>query len=277
MLRDKPTRSDGFTSTFTNAVQGTVEPFYNRCQAEERRQFLLDVYQNKLERISLPESINNGDPLFGTALIAAIVGGQETMAIRLLDEGADPTVSDWDRRTVAHWAAINGFVCILERLFRSRIDQVYSRDRRDRTPLSHAAENGHEAIVDLFLKQSDSTADDYDDTGKTPLHYAAREGHVGVMRLLLDDDATRADANDMSGFTPMTLAAAKGNKPSVELLLSYTCYKEPGYVGGGLASAGAKFLVPMQWALHNGHDGVAKLLIKAVLNQSWISGVENHY
>ncbi|KAL2810045.1 ankyrin repeat-containing domain protein [Aspergillus granulosus] len=100
--------------------------------------------------------------------------------ILLIKHGANPrVVSDYDKMTALHWAALGGCAKITRFL------------------LCHGAD------VDISAR---------DDEGRTPLHYAASYGHVAAIRILVEHGAD-INAQDEEGNTPLHLMMMNG-KPA---------------------------------------------------------------
>ncbi|KAL8966969.1 MAG: hypothetical protein Q9183_003130, partial [Haloplaca sp. 2 TL-2023] len=92
------------------------------------------------------------DQMGGTALLRAIDAGQTLVAEILAEaDGTDIAVTDDDRRTFLHGAAVNGHVDIVRLL----IDKGLNKDAQDqhgRTPLHDGCRNGTVEVVKELLK-----------------------------------------------------------------------------------------------------------------------------
>ena len=139
-------------------------------------------------------------------LLWAIKKGDEVMAKRLLDRGADVNGASKNQFTPLHYAKNEAMV----KLLLDHGANVHARDQRECIPL-HNAHN--EAVVKLLL---DHGADVHgrDDTKRTPLHYARTEAMV---KLLLDHGAD-VNARDRVQTTPLHWA---DNAAKMKLLLDH--------------------------------------------------------
>jgi len=82
-------------------------------------------------------------------LLAADLGSVE--AVRLLhDAGASVTVSDGNRRTALHLAAVKNHMSLADVLVGDMGCDAEAKDRKGKTPADLAAEEGHEEMVELL-------------------------------------------------------------------------------------------------------------------------------
>lgn len=101
-------------------------------------------------------------------------------------------------------------------------------DHKGRTALSKAACNGHVSIVLLLLRIEGASVEVTDEFGRTPLMEAAKGKHVKVAELLLRLDraagyrkhtAAKVNLQDEDGKSALMLAAASGKVELVDMLL----------------------------------------------------------
>ena len=88
-----------------------------------------------------------------TVLMRAAEAGNLMVVARLLDLGADPTLSDPKGTTALHLAAVTGDDGVVELLINAGAP-VDPRDCQMRTPLWHAAANNlpDSSVVEIFLR-----------------------------------------------------------------------------------------------------------------------------
>lgn len=129
----------------------------------------------------------------------------------------------------------------------------------DGTPLIAAAREGHTGIVRLLLERgADPNIAVWGDGN--PLTMAARGGHLAAATLLLDagarlDDIVPGDEN------PLINASAEGHLPMVQLLVGRGAAVNIGsWAGPSLDRRGDDWRTPLNMALRNGHDTVARFL-----------------
>jgi len=170
---------------------------------------------------------------------------------KLLENGAEANVSDYDGRTPLHLGASEGHVPIMKLLIehKAAIDPV---DRFGGTPLRDAHRGSKEA-ASAFLLQHNCSLGEMDASTKFCSHAAA--GDVTAVRALIKhrcDPHTR----DKNGRTAMHLAASNGHLPVVHLLLAL----ESGRQFNGADRFGA---TPLDDAIREGRDVVELMLREA--------------
>jgi len=134
-------------------------------------------------------------------------------------------------------------------------------------------------VADILIKLNKWDVNETDDAGMTPLIWAARCGHEGVGRVLLEEKHIQPNQqNTNDGRTALSWAAGNGREGVVRLLLGPQSVN-PGSIGrrwgGAPRVAGLLFgrrsinpnipdksgRTPLMWAVVNGHEGVARLLL----------------
>ena len=87
-----------------------------------------------------------------THLIAAGEGNL-TQVRRLIENGVDPNLGDYDRRTALHLAAAEGHDKVVELLLRSKANPN-SADRWHGTPLQDALKNSHHVAANVLRNKN---------------------------------------------------------------------------------------------------------------------------
>ena len=114
-----------------------------------------------------------------------------------------------------HLSAYWGLRHITKRLLREGAD-VHLVDFQGRTPLFCAALNGHTDVADVLLEQG-AVLNVHQASDATPLHYAVANDHIDFTKQIL---AGGAEPNTLNkdGMSPMSLAAYNGNLSMMDLL-----------------------------------------------------------
>lgn len=120
----------------------------------------------------------------GTALLWSAENGRYTTIKKLLEEGANPDVTD-----------NFGF-----------------------TPLLLAVSKGHETVAKLLIEWKANTELRDSTLGQTPLLMAIQKGHRAIVKLLLDNNANTERVNNY-GVTPLLFAASGCDLAIVQLLI----------------------------------------------------------
>lgn len=121
----------------------------------------------------------------------------------LLENGADPLLTDIQGYNILHLATFEGNIFLLVLLLHQGID-IDIPDRQGHTSLMWAAYKGYPACVDLFLRWG-ADVHAIDETGFTALHWALVKGAQGCIQKLIEYGADRF-AETSSGKTPAITA-----------------------------------------------------------------------
>jgi ankyrin repeat protein len=176
----------------------------------------------------------------------------------LIEMGASADVKDEDSWTPLMYAADGGHVDVVKALVRCGVDiDLTCADLR--TSISYAAEAGHDKVVRVLLDYG-ASPEVPDCDQRTPLSYAAEHGHEVVVSLLLSSGRVNPDSRPNAGLyagrTPLSFAAARGKLDIVQMLLDKGVTVDVAKTESGWGTQ-----TPLQWAISNGHEAVAKLLL----------------
>lgn len=142
-----------------------------------------------------------------TPLLCVLDNKRTDAALFLIENGADPEVSDATGHKAIDYATAHGLREVVAKL--SKGD---NKDAHGNTPLHQAAYNGQSEIIrTLLTSSSKEMLDATNDGGQTPLILACMQGNLMIVNLLLD---AGADANRalLDGSAPLHFAAQSGNK-----------------------------------------------------------------
>lgn len=187
-------------------------------------------------------------------LMAALMNGDRTTALRLLEEGADPDQARLANQSALYWAAAMNLVDVIDALI-ERGANVDAADIHGGTPLGQAASNGHlDAARQLVAAGADVTHA-YGD-GRTVLMFAIRGGNVDLMELLLEHGA---DAHQpQPNFTPLAFACFEGTPAMVGRLLERGVAPNVPVRGGRFGGR-----TPLMFAANAGRVSVVRGLLAA--------------
>ena len=121
----------------------------------------------------------------------------------LLQNGADPLLTDVQGYNILHLATIDGNAFLLVLLLHQEIP-VDVVDQQGHTGLMWAAYKGYPACVDLFLRWG-ANPNAVDDGGLAPLHWALVKGSLPCVLKILEYGADRF-ATTTDGKTPALVA-----------------------------------------------------------------------
>lgn len=129
------------------------------------------------------------------------------MVYLLLEEGADPLLTDGQGYNLLHLATFDGNVFLLLILLHQNIP-IDGPDPAGHTSLMWAAYKGYPAVVELFL-QWGASVNIRDENGFTALHWALVKGSAPCILKVVEAGSDRfAETND--GKTPSIVAQEMG-------------------------------------------------------------------
>jgi ankyrin repeat protein len=130
-----------------------------------------------------PQDLNARGGKRGTPLHATLDGGHQTVALLLLERGAEIGCLDSRSRAPLH-IACRGCTDVVSVLINRGADLNAEDDSRE-IPLHVASQWCRGDIIQLSFDYG-AEADRLDSSGWTPLHLASWEGHEHIVRFLLD-------------------------------------------------------------------------------------------
>ncbi|CAD5213079.1 unnamed protein product [Bursaphelenchus okinawaensis] len=172
--------------------------------------------------------LNAVDMAGDTPLMLAVKNWRNAVVLRLLELGANPTITNSLGQNALHLAVQTGNEPAVAELLKfptMQLDQG-TLDEED-TPLKLAAKHG-DVYYGIALRlieagaQIDATGDANKSNGlkRTPLHAATLSAAEKIMTLLLKNGA-QVDAKDSNLQTPLHLAARNKHLDSLKLLLKW--------------------------------------------------------
>jgi ankyrin repeat protein len=166
----------------------------------------------ELARLLLSQGATTSGGANGTALVTAILGGHEAMALELLRQGISKEAKRPDKATTLMLAAAYSTPPVLTKLPQDAAE-LAQQDIDGATALIYGARLGKTANVKLLLAAGAKT-EQTDSHGRTALHYAAMNGFPETVDALLKAGAS-AKALDKTGATPLHLAARYSTNPQL--------------------------------------------------------------
>ena len=147
----------------------------------------------------------------------ALMRGDKTAALRLIDQKADVNAPQADGATALHWAVFKSDKEMVDALLRAKANPSVA-NREGATPLWLASINGNAGIIAALL-DAGAKADEPLPLGRTPLMAASRTGDVDAMKVLIDRGANVNAKENIRGTTPLMWAADEGHAPAIQLLI----------------------------------------------------------
>ncbi|KAJ6633813.1 Histone-lysine N-methyltransferase EHMT1 [Pseudolycoriella hygida] len=181
-----------------------------------------------LSRATSLEFLNALDSEMRTAIMCAVVGGQNDILKLLIQCGADVTVKGLEGMTALHLAAKNGNITAVKIIiehyrsvslfeFEKFINTV---DRGGWTAIVWAAEIGHAEMVSYLLNHgADITIQDYE--RNSLLHWATISNDIDTVGPVLLNGRCDVNGQNHNGDTALHIACRNSNSNICMLLLAY--------------------------------------------------------
>ena len=164
-------------------------------------------------------SLNHATPDYGSALSVAAAGGHESLALFLLQKGADPNVTDGWGFTPLHYALWEGITVIGRSRERIPTDRDWLRPNlpelaralleRGANPNARVGKGFPPFDYAPFARTIGNSMPQVRQPGATPFLLAAASSDASLMRLLLRHGADPRLTTD-EGTTPLMVAAGMG-------------------------------------------------------------------
>ncbi|KAK2478794.1 hypothetical protein H9L39_08168 [Fusarium oxysporum f. sp. albedinis] len=151
--------------------------------------------------------------------IAAIYGHLGTLQL-LLDEKADPTVKNLQKRTALFAAAYGGNEKIIKELLKYPGIIVCAKDTYSETPLWWAVSRQNIEAARHLLTKSLACINLQNHDLNTPLHEAAKHGNQAICELLLKESSINPNLKNKQGETPLWLALRSLDVEVIKALMS---------------------------------------------------------
>lgn len=169
------------------------------------------------------------------ALLEACKENHGDEAMRLIEQGADPTCEDASEWSPLIWAASHGNEELVRFLIERKAADVYRQEgprggasRRKHSPLHWAAFKGHHKVLWLLMAPYPNLSHHAKDSiGNTPLHQAAAGGSLECVECLMAQGVDVFAKNDR-GHTPYNLCTVQEVQTVLQRAMSTTSCKVTG-------------------------------------------------
>ena len=199
---------------------------------------------------SYPGDVDARGGYYGSPLLAAFIKEDISVAMSLLQRGANVNILDEKGKSPLHRVAEGGRIDIAELLLKHGAD-VGSRNEEGWTPLYAASRAGQVEMAELLIRHGADVSSPHN-AGRTPLHAASFGGHVKTAELLIQRGAD-VGSRDSDGWTPLHQASDRGETAVAELLIQR---------GADLGSRDDESWTPLHVAAQRGHLDTVKLLLE---------------
>ncbi len=194
-----------------------------------------------------------------SSLITAVKQGQESTALSLLSQGANPNAFDSYGYTATMWAVSRADSSLLSALLKAGGDLTHVPASFN--PVIEAAKAGNAGNISILSSLS-YAVNTPDALGNTALMYAAVIGSTSSVQALLSAKAN-INAQDVHGQTALIKSAQNGDAAMVTFLAS----------NGANINAQDHFgYSALMWAAHNGQLAV----VQALLSSHALTSLQGH-
>jgi ankyrin repeat protein len=180
-----------------------------------------DEVERLLQQENIRRAINEKNNMGETALHVTASGGDHFIIQSLLDNGADPKISDRQGRTPLMRAALLGNLDAVQVFLAHDQSNVFDKGSTGQLPLHCACLLSSMELISQFLEldPDGNTLKARDNQGNSPFLCCAEPPcTVEALEYLLDNAADINTEND-KGETALLLAARAGANPAIKFLL----------------------------------------------------------
>jgi len=142
---------------------------------------------------------------------------KDAMVELLLQNGANPNLSDNENITPLHYAAMNGYENIVKLLLQNGANPNLSHNENI-APLHWAILKGYLNIAKLLL-EAGADPNETTKSGLTSLHIASQKGNMEIIKRLLESDKIDPNKLDAGGYSPLHHALFYMKISTVKFLL----------------------------------------------------------
>jgi ankyrin repeat protein/CRP-like cAMP-binding protein len=193
----------------------------------------------------------------GVEMCVAAFAGDVEQIQRLIRNGVDPDVADYDGRTALHLSTCEGRVEVVTYLLSAKCN-ITCKDRFGGTPLEDAVRHNfnlsNASQVQALLRDHGASLMQSETNYTIKMCCAAWEGNLDVVKVLAENKVD-VGMGDYDNRTPLHLSACAGHTSVIEYLL-----KQPSVVINAVDRFGG---TPLEDAIRHGKGGAAALLHEA--------------
>lgn len=138
---------------------------------------------------------------------------------QLVTGGANVNCTGYLQYTPLHYAAIEGYLEVVEYLVNEGHADINCRDADGRTPLHKAAIVGNLEVIRWLIEEGQVDVNYEDEQGRTSLFFAAINGHLETVRYLVGDRFADINFQDEHNQTPLHMATVLSSSEVVRWLV----------------------------------------------------------
>lgn len=186
-----------------------------------------------------------------TAITVAAFNGHVGIVKKLLEAGADLTITAKKKVTPLYAACQNGHTEVVKLLLDLRVDPNAQIGNHN-TPVHAAAIENKCDILEMLIRNG-ANVDSVNMDGVTPLYMACEKGHIEILEMLINAGAN-VNTTNKHIVSPLNIASQNGHQQVVKKLID---------CGANVNSQTEDGPTPIFIAAQNGHLEICKMLIGA--------------